>query len=107
MRDGCASTRARGARVARWILVGCALLLIAAPLRANAACGDGALDGVEECDDGNTVGGDGCSASCLLPWAVVAAGQSNAEGRSTIYQDLPTGRVTSPDPSTGLVSRMF
>ena len=60
-----------------------------------------------ECDDGNTVGGDGCSASCLLPWAVVVAGQSNAEGRSTIYQDLPTGRVTSPDPGTGLVSRMF
>jgi cysteine-rich repeat protein len=28
------------------------------------ACGDGVLDGGEVCDDGNTVGGDGCSADC-------------------------------------------
>ncbi len=27
-------------------------------------CGDGVLDGGEVCDDGNTVGGDGCSADC-------------------------------------------
>ncbi len=27
-------------------------------------CGDGVLDGGEVCDDGNTVGGDGCSATC-------------------------------------------
>jgi len=29
-------------------------------------CGDGAADGLEECDDGNTAGGDGCSAACEL-----------------------------------------
>jgi cysteine-rich repeat protein len=35
-------------------------------------CGDGVLDNdvtipyVEECDDGNTVGGDGCSESCVI-----------------------------------------
>jgi cysteine-rich repeat protein len=28
------------------------------------ACGDGILDGGEVCDDGNTLGGDGCSADC-------------------------------------------
>ncbi len=27
-------------------------------------CGDGTLDGGEVCDDGNTVGGDGCAADC-------------------------------------------
>jgi fibro-slime domain-containing protein len=27
-------------------------------------CGDGTLEGTEACDDGNTVGGDGCSADC-------------------------------------------
>jgi cysteine-rich repeat protein len=27
-------------------------------------CGDGILDGGEVCDDGNTVGGDGCAANC-------------------------------------------
>jgi len=30
------------------------------------ACGDGILDGGEVCDDGNTVGGDGCAADCAL-----------------------------------------
>jgi cysteine-rich repeat protein len=28
------------------------------------ACGDGILDGGEVCDDGNTVGFDGCAADC-------------------------------------------
>ena len=27
-------------------------------------CGDGVVDGDEQCDDGNTVSGDGCSATC-------------------------------------------
>ena len=30
----------------------------------TAACGDGALDPGETCDDGNTAGGDGCTANC-------------------------------------------
>jgi len=30
------------------------------------ACGDGVVHGDEECDDGNTIGGDGCSASCTF-----------------------------------------
>lgn len=29
-----------------------------------AVCGNGKLDPMEQCDDGNTVGGDGCSPSC-------------------------------------------
>ncbi len=29
-------------------------------------CGDGLIAGNEACDDGNTVSGDGCSASCQL-----------------------------------------
>jgi fibro-slime domain-containing protein len=29
-------------------------------------CGDGNKDGTEECDDGNQVGGDGCSKDCKL-----------------------------------------
>ncbi|WP_437730842.1 DUF4215 domain-containing protein [Sorangium sp. So ce1335] len=31
-----------------------------------AICGDGAVSKPEECDDGNTAGGDGCSAECTL-----------------------------------------
>lgn len=29
-------------------------------------CGDGIQEGFEQCDDGNTAGGDGCSATCQL-----------------------------------------
>jgi cysteine-rich repeat protein len=29
-------------------------------------CGDGHVDGTEQCDDGNTVSGDGCSATCTI-----------------------------------------
>jgi cysteine-rich repeat protein len=28
------------------------------------ACGDGILEGIEQCDDGNTLSGDGCSSTC-------------------------------------------
>lgn len=42
----------------------------------GATCGDGILDyapdtGGEDCDDGNTTGGDGCSANCLHEGAVL------------------------------------
>jgi cysteine-rich repeat protein len=30
------------------------------------ACGNGLLEGAEECDDANTIAGDGCNASCQL-----------------------------------------
>jgi len=30
------------------------------------SCGDGIVSGAEECDDGNTTGGDGCSSTCQL-----------------------------------------
>lgn len=29
-------------------------------------CGDGKKEGSEECDDGNTVNGDGCSSTCKV-----------------------------------------
>jgi cysteine-rich repeat protein len=55
------------------LLLGSTLL---APHLARAACGDGALDSGEECDDLNTSDGDGCDASCLVEdgWACVDAG---------------------------------
>jgi fibro-slime domain-containing protein len=31
-----------------------------------AECGDGVVEGIEECDDGNENSGDGCSSQCLL-----------------------------------------
>jgi cysteine-rich repeat protein len=41
-------------------------LALAAP--AWAACGDGRIDGSEECDDLNLDDGDGCSATCDVEW---------------------------------------
>jgi len=40
-------------------------------------CGDGVLDGNEQCDDGNLLGGDGCSAACQIEtgWICPTAGQ--------------------------------
>ena len=32
----------------------------------QSTCGDGIVDGGEQCDDGNTQDGDGCSSSCAL-----------------------------------------
>jgi RHS repeat-associated protein len=33
---------------------------------STGVCGDGVVDPIEECDDGNTTGGDGCSANCTV-----------------------------------------
>ena len=30
----------------------------------DTSCGDGAREGAEECDDGNTISGDGCAEDC-------------------------------------------
>src|SRR5262245_40281297 len=41
-------------------------LLLVSPPAWSAICGDGIPDAGEECDDGNTVSGDGCSATCVF-----------------------------------------
>ena len=47
-------------------MAACTLEIVDAdPPGAGPSCGDGVLDADEACDDGNTVGGDGCSADCL------------------------------------------
>src|SRR2546428_9386862 len=43
-----------------------------------ATCGNGIVEGTEECDDGNTTSGDGCSATCQL------------ENTSAICAGIPT-----------------
>lgn len=34
--------------------------------RTTRACGNGLVEGTEQCDDGNTVSGDGCSSTCRV-----------------------------------------
>lgn len=53
-------------------------------------CGDGVLDFGEVCDDGNQIGGDGCSADCLdAPGRVVWI--SNSSGSHEVWFMLDDG----------------
>jgi cysteine-rich repeat protein len=47
------------------------------------ACGDGARDSNEQCDDGNTTNGDGCSATCTTEGSV-------QQGRLDVIADKTT-----------------
>jgi cysteine-rich repeat protein len=56
-------------------------------LAIASTCGDGAVEGGEQCDDGNLVDGDGCSASCetegICGDATVGAGEECDDGNTS------------------------
>ncbi len=59
-------TRGRLRRLAL-VIMGAAMLSLAPGVAFAQVCGNGALESPPEgCDDGNTVGGDGCSAFCTI-----------------------------------------
>lgn len=58
------TTKWVGVLVTALLALGVATVLQAGP--PEPVCGDGNLDSGEECDDNNTMGGDGCSASCTI-----------------------------------------
>jgi cysteine-rich repeat protein len=53
----------RGCTHAKTVTVTCSAVTPPAP---SAVCGNGAQEGSEGCDDGNTTAGDGCSATCTI-----------------------------------------
>ncbi len=55
-------------------LTECPVVGLANPPQPEPCCGDGVQQDFEECDDGNTVGGDGCTSYCNLD------GDPTAEG---------------------------
>ncbi len=58
----------------------------------GAYCGDGVLDSpIEQCDDGNTVSGDGCNANCL--WEYCGDGIVNDDGA----EECDDGNTVSGD----------
>ncbi len=59
---------------------------------AVASCGDGQLNGPEVCDDGNTAGGDGCSADCAtLDWSAVCSALPALSLDQALDLDLDVG----------------
>ena len=65
------------------------LTILAMPASA-VACGDGEPDVGEQCDDANTQGGDGCSATCQIE-----AGSDCTAAIASIPGDPPTDPVYS------------
>ncbi|HUQ01381.1 MAG TPA: hypothetical protein VM261_02750 [Kofleriaceae bacterium] len=47
-----------------WTLDDMCVVAYDRPVTPPETCGDGSVDAAEECDDGNTADGDGCSATC-------------------------------------------
>jgi cysteine-rich repeat protein len=72
-------------------------------------CGDGLLDTVEQCDDGNTADGDGCSASCrcenpgcaICGNAIIEEGEQCDDGNTT-DGDGCSGACTCDLPCSGV-----
>ena len=72
-------------------------------LKHGGICGNGVLEGFEECDDGNLVSGDGCSSDCVMEsmcqFASSASASSENSGSLAIYA------IGAPDaPKVGTCS---
>jgi cysteine-rich repeat protein len=64
-------------------------------------CGDGIVSGTEECEDGNTTNGDGCSSTCRLestPISIAAPG-STIQIRGELRETDPTWERPEADCS--------
>jgi cysteine-rich repeat protein len=59
---------------------------------SNPVCGDGTVDPGEQCDDGNTAAGDGCSATCTTEVAAKCGDGTVDEG-----EQCDDGNATSGD----------
>ncbi len=71
----------------------------------NAYCGDGIIDTDEECDDGNTAFGDGCSETCQTEEAAEEeeATEIEATNPNVDFDTLSVGEsisLNAPDPRT-------
>ena len=58
----------------------------------SAVCGDGQLNDAESCDDGNVVGGDGCSAECQIENGWMCQGQPSECAEPQTFSEDPTDK---------------
>jgi cysteine-rich repeat protein len=56
-------------------------------------CGDGVVEGIEECDDGNTTAGDGCAADCTTEDGDAVCGNGTVE----TGEECDDGNTTAGD----------
>ena len=70
-----------------------------------ATCGNGVLQGLEQCDDDDTVNGDGCSSTCRVEAAAIpalsVANISTTEGNSGTHTATFVLRLSKPSPGPG------
>lgn len=68
-------------------------------------CGNGAVEGTEQCDDGNTLSGDGCSATCTVEQVTgcgsVKLTPTNATASSSESADYPPSDAINGIIQTG------
>lgn len=65
-------------------------------------CGDGYLDATEECDDGNTINGDGCDRKCKVETGYTCSNSSPSicfRGKTTASTETYTSTSTSSSPT--------
>jgi TonB family protein len=74
------------------------------PHHADPVCGDGSLDVSEQCDDGNTANGDGCSSTCRIE---VKPKPQPRMVAPTVLHGLRTSGETQLHPSTATQSQMM
>lgn len=68
------------------------------------SCGDGLLQSGEECDDGNTVSGDGCSRGCSLELSVLSR---CGDGRKDTREECDDGNTIDGDGCGSFCVREF
>src|SRR4029078_600939 len=72
---------------------------------SSATCGNGVIEGLEECDDHNLVNGDGCSSTCTVtPPPLSVADDSIDEGGGGSGSMTLHFRPTLPQPATSDVT---
>lgn len=66
----------------------------------DATCGDGVVDSSEVCDDGNMVGGDGCSTSCLVEAGYTCVTATSSFCSTTCGDGIVAGAEACDDGNT-------
>ena len=67
-------------------------------------CGNGTIEGIEECDDGNTSDGDGCSSICEVEYCGNSIINSGATLSTIFSEDFESDNWTTQTSSTTLIS---